>query len=593
MLAEACVKEVNQGLMEGASPRALLGYWQSEQDPIITAARLLNGTGVPFRTVDPFDGDPVRSLSLWTEASGAWGLDAYNQAYLIESGVRAFRLRDSFTRANGTLGSLEYDSTSPTPPAWTVRAGTWAISGNQAIVSAVAGGGANNVATVDLGSTVQAVEYEVGGWATPSGVHQGGVVLRYSDINNYLFLNIANFAGLPFASLFKRVAGVETQVWTNNDWTHWDYTRLRAEVDTDDVVRIWAGDGSKVDATTYTITDNVLKASNVNATHVGLFGRPTVPNTFYWKKFVAATSCAVSTARSAAGNLAVVESSTSDGVVGGVIGGDQGVTGRASTGMGFAFRYTDPLNYNFVGFNETFSNWTVFRVVAGTATSLGTFVADSNAGDEIAVKYVGGNIVVYRNGVALKEYGSGLLYCTDGSPLSGTKVGLYASFTYSDAFSGRWRDFRWGNYMPDTAPSKADMAVDNTTLPGRVKLYGPYTTAGGWGSGVTIADSTVMGIKTVTTTPYTLALLDMGYGIAMNLAGANQVTVPTNASVPVPIGSWVRVGQYGAGQTTIAAAGGVTIRSKSGWTKIASQYGEVFLRKVGTDEWWLSGDLSA
>jgi len=51
--------------------------------------------------------------------------------------------------------------------------------------------------------------------------------------------------------------------------------------------------------------------------------------------------------------------------------------------------------------------------------------------------------------------------------------------------------------------------------------------------------------------------------------------------------------QYGAGQTTIVATGGVTLRSNSGWLKIGAQYTGVTLVKVGTDEWYVIGNLVA
>lgn len=51
--------------------------------------------------------------------------------------------------------------------------------------------------------------------------------------------------------------------------------------------------------------------------------------------------------------------------------------------------------------------------------------------------------------------------------------------------------------------------------------------------------------------------------------------------------------QYGAGQTTIVAASGVTIRSKEGALKLTGQYSGVTLYKRGTDEWVVMGDLSS
>ncbi|HNP06576.1 MAG TPA: hypothetical protein PKN99_03065 [Cyclobacteriaceae bacterium] len=94
------------------------------------------------------------------------------------------------------------------------------------------------------------------------------------------------------------------------------------------------------------------------------------------------------------------------------------------------------------------------------------------------------------------------------------------------------------------------------------------------------------------TDDYTLALTDKFKVVETNKATANTVTVPPNSSVAFPIGSYVFVAQYGAGQTTIAAGSGVTLRYSAG-LKITAQYDQIGLMKVGTNEWYVSGNLSA
>ena len=85
------------------------------------------------------------------------------------------------------------------------------------------------------------------------------------------------------------------------------------------------------------------------------------------------------------------------------------------------------------------------------------------------------------------------------------------------------------------------------------------------------------------TASYTLVLSDAGKVIEMNLAGANTLTIPTNASVAFPVGTVIAVWQYGAGQTTIAGPG-VTLRAPDGLA-LGEQYAAASLRKVATDEW--------
>lgn len=93
------------------------------------------------------------------------------------------------------------------------------------------------------------------------------------------------------------------------------------------------------------------------------------------------------------------------------------------------------------------------------------------------------------------------------------------------------------------------------------------------------------------TDSYTLALADANEVIEMNSASPNNLTVPLNSTAAFPIGTTIDVIQYGAGQTTIVAASGVTIRSKANALKLSDQYSGATLYKRGTNEWVVIGDL--
>ena len=95
------------------------------------------------------------------------------------------------------------------------------------------------------------------------------------------------------------------------------------------------------------------------------------------------------------------------------------------------------------------------------------------------------------------------------------------------------------------------------------------------------------------TESHSLILSDAGKIIEMNVASANNLTIPLNSSQAFPIGTTIDIIQYGAGQTTIVATGGVTIRSRNNYLKLTAQYSAVNLYKRGTDEWVLVGDLTA
>ena len=148
---------------------------------------------------------------------------------------------------------------------------------------------------------------------------------------------------------------------------------------------------------------------------------------------------------------------------------------------------------------------------------------------------------------------------------------------------------------------KADGSVDSSTYQGAITLTTigtsgaatlvgstlniPQYSGGGGGSSLVITNRQ--------TASYTLVLTDLSKLIEMNVATANNLTVPLNSSVAFDIGTEINVVQYGAGQTTIVATSGVTIRSANAWLKLNAQYGAATLTKIGTDEWYLWGNLNA
>lgn len=91
---------------------------------------------------------------------------------------------------------------------------------------------------------------------------------------------------------------------------------------------------------------------------------------------------------------------------------------------------------------------------------------------------------------------------------------------------------------------------------------------------------------------YTFALADVGTVVESTSATAVSFTVPPNASVACPIGALLEFFQFGAGQITIVAGAGVTIRTESGKVRTAAQYATGGLRQRATDDWVLSGDLA-
>jgi hypothetical protein len=95
------------------------------------------------------------------------------------------------------------------------------------------------------------------------------------------------------------------------------------------------------------------------------------------------------------------------------------------------------------------------------------------------------------------------------------------------------------------------------------------------------------------TASYTLVLSDADKLVEMNVGSANNLTVPLNSSVAFSTGTQILLAQYGAGQTTIVATSGVTIRSNGAKLKLNAQYSGATLIKIAENEWYLFGDIVA
>ena len=94
------------------------------------------------------------------------------------------------------------------------------------------------------------------------------------------------------------------------------------------------------------------------------------------------------------------------------------------------------------------------------------------------------------------------------------------------------------------------------------------------------------------TSSYSLVLSDSGKQIEMNVAAPNNITIPTNNSVPFPIGTVILVVQSGTGQTTIVGDSGVTVNATPG-LKLRTQWSVATLTKRATNTWLAAGDLIA
>jgi len=147
-------------------------------------------------------------------------------------------------------------------------------------------------------------------------------------------------------------------------------------------------------------------------------------------------------------------------------------------------------------------------------------------------------------------------------------------------------DFSW------IANDQGDITAVNTNSP---------LTGGGTSGALTLSYDYAAGSKVTLnaqTATYTVVLADADQKlITMSVGSANDFLIPTNANVAFPTGTVINVIQIGAGQTTVkAVTSGTTSILSTGATaaqpKLRAQYSAASCIKVGTDTWYVIGDIA-
>lgn len=140
----------------------------------------------------------------------------------------------------------------------------------------------------------------------------------------------------------------------------------------------------------------------------------------------------------------------------------------------------------------------------------------------------------------------------------------------------------------------AESQVTNLTTDLAAKVPTTRTVAGhALSADVTLSDSDISPVapNDQTGTTYTFVLADGFRLVRGSNASAITATIPPNSSVAYPLGTALQIAQQGAGQITVAAGVGVTIRTPHG-AKTSAQYAIVTAIKVATDEWYITGDTT-
>jgi hypothetical protein len=142
-----------------------------------------------------------------------------------------------------------------------------------------------------------------------------------------------------------------------------------------------------------------------------------------------------------------------------------------------------------------------------------------------------------------------------------------------------------------TAAKIATGAVTSTKIPAGIALTTPSLGA----ATATSINATGNIISHVVPNPivgaYTLALTDDGTIIEKNDVSGVAVTIPADSTVNFPVGTQIVIIQTGAGQTSIAGSGGVTINATPGF-KLRAQWSAAVLLKRAANTWVALGDLA-
>jgi hypothetical protein len=190
--------------------------------------------------------------------------------------------------------------------------------------------------------------------------------------------------------------------------------------------------------------------------------------------------------------------------------------------------------------------------------------------------------------------------------LAAGELGLETDTSYYKIGNGStaWNSLAYGTIagVPANNSITSAMIVDGTIVAGDI-ASDAITTAKIADDSVTqvkLADRAVgsteldnLTLNAQTDTTYTLVLTDAHKLVTQNNASAITTTIPPNSSVAFEIGDQVNLLQLGAGQVTVAAGAGVTIRSEGSKLKLKGQYAAGTCVKIDTDEWVLVGNLSA
>ncbi len=140
------------------------------------------------------------------------------------------------------------------------------------------------------------------------------------------------------------------------------------------------------------------------------------------------------------------------------------------------------------------------------------------------------------------------------------------------------------SYVGGVYPADAALCYLFFLRSGDAGTNGTNGTNGDW--------STAQSINAQTGTSYTLVAADAGKLVTLNNGGAITLYLPQDSDATIAVGVYIDGYQLGAGQVTIAAGSGATLRVSGLTAKTRAQYSRFSVQKVSANTWSLAGDLA-
>jgi hypothetical protein len=213
--------------------------------------------------------------------------------------------------------------------------------------------------------------------------------------------------------------------------------------------------------------------------------------------------------------------------------------------------------------------------------------------------------------VTVSSYGTLVVGTLEGSNVSITgdvnagnvvSVGFVQSATVSASGNVTGGNVITGGLITATGNIQGGNVTTGGLITATGNVTGGNIVTAGTVSGATVAATSFSAgnTATVTSANYTIGYRDLpqltSFGTlattdgGKHYYGSGTITVPTNAAVPLAVGTAVLI--IATNSTTITPAGGVTLRwggTSSTGARTLAQYGVATLVKVATDTWYISG----